>query len=88
VTSAPTDRALAPAEADAVTCAATTSPPKSERTMTSPNDWAAAASPGCAKTLARDLPRLTIEPSSGYWNDCTSDVVLVGHCNSPSETVS
>ena len=44
--------------------------------------------PGLRKDVARDLPRLTIEPSSGYWNDCTSDVVLVGHCSSPSETVS
>ena len=88
VTSAPTDRALAPAEADAVTCAATASPPNSERTMTSANAWAAAASRAAQRPSRATCRELTIEPSSGYWNDCTSDVVLVGHCSSPSETVS
>ena len=75
VDSAPTERALAPAETDAVTLPATISPLKSETTITSANDCVAAAAPGDAKTAARDRPTLTIEPSAGYWNDWTSAVV-------------
>ena len=67
---------------------ATISPLKSETTIASANDCVAAADPGDAKTAARDRPTLTTEPSAGYWNDCTSAVVDVGHSRSPSDTPS
>ena len=86
--SAPAERWLAPAVIEAVTWAATISPANSESATASAEDCAVAASPGCAETVARDRPRLTIEPSSGYWNDCTSALRFVGHVRSPSDTVS
>ena len=51
--SAPADRALAPAETDAVTLPATISPLKSETTIASANDCVAAAVHGEAKIAAR-----------------------------------
>ena len=86
--SAPAERALAPADADAVIFPATISPLKSETTIASAKDCVAAAAPGDANTAARERPMLTIEPSAGYWNDCTSAVVDVGHSRSPRTTVS
>ena len=68
-TPSPTERALAPAETDAVILPATISPLNSETTIVSANDCVAAAEPGDAKTAARERPTLTIEPSAGYWND-------------------
>ena len=73
---------------EAATWAAVSSPPKSESPTTSATACAVAASPVCADTSARERPRLTIEPSSGNWNDCTSALRFVGHVSSPSDTVS
>src|SRR5262245_64055632 len=81
----PTDRALAPADTEAVTFPATTSPLNNETTIASANDCVAAADPGEAKTAARDLPTLSTDPSAGYWNDCTSEVVESGQPRSPRE---
>jgi hypothetical protein len=49
----PAMRALAPAVVVAVSRPATTSPLKSDSTITSADACAAAASPGCAETFAR-----------------------------------
>ena len=71
-----------------MTLPATISPLKSETTIASANDCVAAADPGETKIAARERPTLTIDPSSGYWNDCTSAVVEVGHSRPPMRTVS
>jgi len=63
--SAPAERTLAPAVAEAVTLPATISPLKSETTMSSPYDSAVAAAPGAAKRASRERPMLTTEPSAG-----------------------
>ena len=86
--SAPAERALAPAETEAVTLPATISPLNSETTIASANDCVAAAAPGDAKTAARERPTERTEPSAGYWKDCTSAVVEVGHSSPPMRTVS
>src|SRR5262245_22484956 len=85
---APTERALAPADTAAVTLPATISPLKSETTIVSASDWVVAAEPGTAKTVARERPTLTTEPSDGYWKDSTSALVEFGHSRSPSAIVS
>src|SRR5262245_1543169 len=84
--SEPTDRSLAPAETAAVTLPATISPLKSDTTIASADAWVAAADPGDANPAARERPMLTMEPSAGYWKDCTSAMVDVGHSRSPRDT--
>jgi hypothetical protein len=63
---APTERALAPAETDAVTLPATISPLNNETTIASESDCVAAADPVDTKREPRERPMLTIDPSAGY----------------------